>query len=225
MQPAMAYRDADSVNSAMYRVFVYMGLALLVTASVSGVVASSPALMSLFFATWLKWPVIFAPLVAVLALNWYISQGPSLEGARAALLGFAALMGVSIATVFHNFALGSVFFAFLSAVILFAVLAGWGYFTRRDLSGWGSILMAAVIALIIVAVLNIFLANSMLSLAVSAIAIVVFSALTAYDSQRIREQIQVDTNTDMAEVLGALSLYLNLVNIFLALLNLTGDRE
>jgi FtsH-binding integral membrane protein len=153
MQPAIAYRDADSVNSAMYRVFVYMTLALLVTASVAGVVASSPALMALFFATWLKWPVIFAPLVAVLALNWYIAQGPSLQGARAALMGFGALFGISIATVFHTFSMGSVVFAFLASMILFAVLACWGYFTRRDLSGWQPILMSAVMALIIVAVL------------------------------------------------------------------------
>ena len=145
--------------------------------------------------------------------------------AVALLHGFAALMGLSFATIFVTFQMGSIVGAFMGAAVLFAVMSLWGYFTKQSLEGWGRYLLIGLIAVIVVSIINVFLGSSALQTVISAVAVLIFLALTAYDSQQIRERVSVEGSTGSEEILGALSLYLNFINIFLSLLQLFGDRK
>ena len=217
------YRSAGQINSAMGRVYANMALAVLTSMVVSGLVASSPGLMALLFGTALKWVVMFLPLVAILAAS-FAYERMSKGQLQIFLHGFAAIMGLSFATIFVVFNMGSIVSAFMAAAVLFAVMSFYGYFTKKDLSSWGSFLMVGLIAIIIASVINIFIGSTVMQMVISAIAIIVFLGLTAYDTQNIRQMVSYDNDGKM-EVWGALSLYLNFINIFLSLLQLFGQRN
>jgi FtsH-binding integral membrane protein len=219
------YRSAMEVNQAMGRVYNYMFLAVAVSMIVSLAVAASPAAMAIFFGPVTKWITMFAPLVFVFLVPMAINSGIPREGAIALLLGFAAVMGLSLSALMAVFTGGSVFTAFLGASVLFGTMSLYGYFTKRSLDSMGKYLMIGLIAIIIASVINIFIGSSLMQMAISAIAIVLFMALTAYDTQQIREQLSYMDENHRAEVLGALSLYLNFINIFTSLLQLTGSRN
>jgi len=224
-------RSASEVNSAMGRVYGQMGLAVLTSMVVSALVSSSPALMALFFGTALKWVIIFAPLVAVFAMSLAYDK-MSKSTLQILLHGFAALMGLSFATIFVVYTIGSIVSAFMGAAVLFGVMSFYGYFTKKDLSSWGSFLMVGLIAVVIASIINVVLAgfwpgvvdNALWASVISALAIIVFVGLTAYDTQRIREMVSYENDGKM-EIMGALSLYLNFINIFLSLLQLFGNRN
>jgi FtsH-binding integral membrane protein len=217
------YRSATEINSAMGRVYGQMGLAVLTSMVVSALVSSSPALMALLFGTALKWVVIFAPLVAVLGLSLAYEKmsKPTLQ---ILLHGFAALMGISFATIFVVYQMGSIVTAFMGAAILFGTLSFYGYFTKKDLSSWGSLLLVGLIAIVLASIVNIFIGSTALQMTISALAIIIFLGLTAYDTQRIREMVTYENDGKM-EIMGALSLYLNFINIFLSLLQLFGNKN
>jgi FtsH-binding integral membrane protein len=217
------YRSASQINSAMGRVFGHMGLAVVTSMIVSMLVAGSPGLMALLFGTALKWVVIFAPLVAILALSFGLEKLTKTQ-ATVALHGFAALMGVSFATIFVVYNLGSIVSAFMGAAVLFGTMAFYGYFTKRDLSGVGQFLFIGLIAIVIASIINIFIGSSVAQMVISALAIVIFTGLTAYDTQNIRQMVSVD-NPGNLEIAGALTLYLNFINIFLSLLQLFGQKN
>jgi len=223
MYSTTAVRTAGDINSAMARVYGHMGLAVVVSMLVSMLVASSPGLMALLFGTGLKWLVIFAPLVAVLGLSLAYER-MSKSTLQALLYAFAALMGLSFATIFVVYQIGSIVTAFMGAAILFGTLSFYGYFTKKDLSGFGSLLFVGLIAVVLASIVNIFIGSTALQMTISAIAILVFLGLTAYDTQRIREMVTYENDGKM-EVMGALSLYLNFINIFLSLLQLFGNKE
>lgn len=217
------YRSASQINSAMGRVFGHMGLAVVTSMIVSMLVSGSPGLMALLFGTALKWVVMFAPLVAILALSFGLEKLTKTQ-ATVALHGFAALMGVSFATIFVVYNLGSIVSAFMGAAVLFGTMAFYGYFTKRDLSGVGQFLFIGLIAIVIASIINIFIGSSVAQMVISALAIVIFTGLTAYDTQNIRQMVSVD-NPGNLEIAGALSLYLNFINIFLSLLQLFGQKN
>jgi FtsH-binding integral membrane protein len=217
------YRTADAVNTAMAGVYKHMGLAVLVSMLVSHYVGTNAALMTFFFTGAMKWIVIFAPLIAVLGISVALDKVTK-SVAQVMLYGFAALMGLSFATIFVVYNMGSIFTAFMGAAILFIVMSGYGYFTKKDLSNLGSMLFVGLIAIIIASIVNIFIGSTVFQMAISAIAIVIFLGLTAYDTQRIREMVSYDQNGN-AEVAGALSLYLNFINLFLSLLQLFGEKK
>jgi FtsH-binding integral membrane protein len=219
----MSYRSATEINSAMGRVFGHMGLAVVTSMIISMLVAGSPGLMALLFGTALKWVVIFAPLVAILALSFGLEKLTKTQ-ATVALHGFAALMGVSFATIFVVYNLGSIVSAFMGAAVLFGTMAFYGYFTKRDLTGVGQFLFIGLIAIVIASIINIFIGSSVAQMVISALAIVIFTGLTAYDTQRIREMVSVN-NPGNLEIAGALTLYLNFINIFLSLLQLFGQKN
>lgn len=219
----ITYRTAEQLNTAMAGVYKHMTIAVLTSMLVSWWVASNAAIMAVLFGTALKWVVIFAPLVAVFAIGFAMHR-VSKSVALFLLHGFAALMGLSMASIFAAYTSMSITTAFMGAAVLFGVMSFWGYFTRQDLSGWGKWLLIAVIAIVIASIINIFIGSSLMSMLVSAIAVIVFTALTAYDTQRIREELSTEGNNN-AEVGGALSLYLNFINIFISLLQLTGNKE
>jgi hypothetical protein len=140
------------------------------------------------------------------------------------LYGFAALMGLSFATIFAVYQMGSIFTAFMGAAVLFGTMSFYGYFTKKSLDSLGSFLFVGLIAVVIASIINIFLASSLFSMVISAIAIIVFLGLTAYDTQKIREMVTYNDN-GIAEISGALTLYLDFINIFLSLLQLFGDKK
>lgn len=221
---AITYRTADGVIDAMNRVYGHMSLAVLISMAMSWAVSTSPELLKFFFTGLIKWVVIFAPLVMILAMV-FVQDRFNKSQLQAFLYVFAGLMGLSMATIFAVYTTVSVITAFMGAAVLFATMSGYGYFTRDSLDNWGSFLMVGLIAIIIASVINLFLGNTLLQMVISGVAILVFLGLTAYDTQKIREIVSQDTDTGREEVLGALNLYLDFVNIFIHLLQLFGDRK
>jgi FtsH-binding integral membrane protein len=216
-------RSASQINSAMGRVYANMALAVLTSMIVSGLVASSPAAMAFFFTGAMKWVVIFLPLVAILIAGFALDR-MSRSTLQLFLHGFAALMGLSFATIFVVYNLGSIVSAFMSAAVLFGTMSFYGYFTKRDLTSVGQFMFIGLIAIIIASVINIFIGSTVMQMVISAIAVIVFLGLTAYDTQKIREMVSYENDGRM-EVWGALTLYLDFINIFLSLLQLFGNRN
>ena len=218
------YRTAEEINSAMGRVYGHMSVAVLVSMLVSYWVGTTPELLAFFFTGVLKWIVIFAPLAAVFAVSYVLGTNPSKEVAQLCLHGFAALMGLSFAMIFAVFTMGSIVSAFMGAAILFAVMSGYGYFTKRSLDSMGKFMIVGLIAIIIASIVNIFIGSTVMQMVISALAIIIFLGLTAYDTQQIREMVSVDTSPAV-EVSGALTLYMDFINLFLNLLQLFGGRK
>jgi uncharacterized protein len=223
MYTTSMYRSASEINSAMGRVYGHMSLAVITSMIVSYFVGSSPELLAFFFTGVLKWIVIFAPLVAILAFS-FASERLSKSGLQLFLHGFAALMGLSFATIFAIYTMGSIVSAFMGAGVLFGVMSGYGYFTKRDLSGVGQFMIIGLIAIIIASIINIFIGSTVMQMVISALAIIIFLGLTAYDTQRIRELVSYD-NTGREEVIGALTLYMDFINLFINLLQLFGVKK
>ena len=221
---AINYRSAEEVNSAMGRVYGHMSLAVVVSMLVSYFVGTSPELLAFFFTGVLKWIVIFAPLAAIFGVSYVLGTNPSKGVAQLCLHGFAALMGLSFAMIFAVFTMGSIVSAFMGAAILFAVMSGYGYFTKRSLDSMGKFMFVGLIAIIIASIVNIFIGSTVMQMVISALAIIIFLGLTAYDTQQIREMVSVDTSPAV-EVSGALTLYMDFINLFLNLLQLFGDRK
>jgi FtsH-binding integral membrane protein len=220
----MSYRSASEINSAMGRVYGHMSLAVVVSMLVSYFVGTSPELLQFFFTGVLKWIVIFAPLAAIFGVSYVLGNNPSKGVAQLCLHGFAALMGLSFATIFAVFNMGSIVSAFMGAAILFGVMSVYGYFTKKDLSSMGQMMFVGLIAIVIASIVNVFIGSSVLAMVISALAIIIFLGLTAYDTQQIREAISVDTSPAV-EVTGALTLYMDFINLFLNLLQLFGERK
>jgi FtsH-binding integral membrane protein len=220
----LVYRSAAGINEAMGRVYGHMALAVITSMIVSFLVSSSPALMGLLFGTALKWVVIFAPLVAILAMSFAVEKFS--KGALQIFLhGFAALMGLSFATIFVVYNIGSIVSAFMGAAVLFGTMSFYGYFTKRDLTSIGQFMFVGLIAIIIASIINIFIGSTVFQMVISAIGIIVFLGLTAYDTQKIRQLVTQEGDTGKEEVMGALSLYLDFINLFLMLLQLFGGRK
>jgi FtsH-binding integral membrane protein len=218
------YRSASEINSAMGRVYGHMSLAVIVSMFVSYFVGSSPELLAFFFTGWLKWIVIFSPLVAIFGVMMILANNPSKGVAQLCLHGFAALMGLSFATIFAVFTMGSIVSAFMGGAILFGVMSGYGYFTKQSLDSVGKFMFVGLIAIIIASIVNIFIGSTVMQMVISALAIIIFLGLTAYDTQKIREELSMETS-DSAEVRGALTLYMDFINLFINLLQLFGDRK
>jgi FtsH-binding integral membrane protein len=218
------YRNASEINSAMGRVYGHMSLAIIVSMLVSYFVGTSPELLQFFFTGVMKWIVIFAPLVAIFGVTILLNASPTKQMAQLCLHGFAALMGLSFATIFAIFTMGSIVSAFMGAAVLFGVMSGYGYFTKQNLDSLGKFMFVGLIAIVIASIINIFLQSSLMSMVVSALAIIIFLGLTAYDTQKIREEVSYD-NDGIAEIRGALTLYMDFINLFINLLNLFGDRK
>ena len=218
------YRSAEEVNSAMGRVYGHMSLAVATSMIVSYFVGTTPELLAFFFTGILKWIVIFAPLAAIFGVGYVLNTNPSKGVAQLCLHGFAALMGLSFSMIFAVFTMGSIVSAFMGAAILFGVMSGYGYFTKKDLSSMGQMMFVGLIAIVIASVVNIFIGSTVMQMVISALAIIIFLGLTAYDTQQIREMVSIDTGPSV-EVSGALTLYMDFINLFLNLLQLFGDRK
>lgn len=218
------WKSTDEVISAMNRVYGHMALAVINSMIVSWIVSSSPSMMQFFFTGGMRYVVIFAPLVAIFAISFNLHK-VSYATAQLMLHGFAALMGLSFATIFIVYTLGSIFTAFMGAAVLFATMSGYGYFTKKDLTSIGQFMFVGLIAIIVASIINIFIGSTVMQMAISAIAVIVFLGLTAYDTQKIRQIVSAGGDTRSQEVAGALTLYLDFINLFIALLQLFGNRR
>lgn len=217
------YRDAPAINAAMGRVYFHMMCAVLTSMVVSYIVGTTPALSQFFLSGIMHWVVVFAPLVAIFFITPAISANPPAPVAAAMLQGFAALMGLSMSAIFIAYAMTSIFTAFMGAAVLFGTMSFYGYFTKRSLESMGSFLLVGLIAIIIASLINIFVGSTVMQMVISAIAILIFLGFTAYDTQQIREAVSVEGSDSVAvEVLGALNLYLDFINLFVNLLQLIG---
>lgn len=211
----------------MLGIFNAMGVGLIVTGMTAFAVANTPPLASAIFGTPLKWLAIFAPLVFVVLLSLRIER-MSAASLRTAFVAFSAVMGVSLASIFLVFTETSIARTFFIAAGMFLSVSLWGYTTRRDLSKWSTFLFMGLIGVVIASLVNLFLASSALQFIVSIAGVIVFTGLTAWDTQRAKSEYLAYAGTEHAEKLAvwsALSLYLNLVNLFQLLLTFFGQRE
>jgi uncharacterized protein len=218
------YRSAAAINEAMGRVYGHMFLAVLTSMIVSFFVGTNPALLAFFFTGVLKWVVMLAPLACLLIVS-FAQSSFSVSGLKVFLHSFAALMGLSFSMIFAVYNMGSIFTAFMGAAVLFGTMSFYGYFTKKNLDSIGQYLFVGLIAIVIASLINLFVGSTVLQMVISAIAIIVFLGLTAYDTQRIRQIVSVGGDTGREEVWGALSLYLDFINLFLSLLQLFGGRK
>lgn len=175
----------------------------------------------------LRWVVMLAPLGFVMFMSFRIDK-MSVPAAQATFWAFAALMGISLSSIFLVYTAQSIVQTFFITATAFGALSLWGYTTKRDLTGWGSFLIMGVLGLIIAMIVNIFLQSSALQFAVSAIGVLVFAGLTAYDTQKIKEMYFEGDGAVVAgrkAIMGALRLYLDFINLFLFMLQFLGNRE
>lgn len=227
---AVAPRGAvfdEGLRQHMLRVYNYMGSGVLLTGIIALLVASTPALYQPIFGTPLKWVVMLAPLAFVFFLSFRMER-MSASTAQTTFWAFAAVIGLSLASVFLVFTGMSIARTFVIVAAMFASMSLWGYTTKRDLSKFGSFLFMGVISVLIASLVNLFLGSTLLQMVVSVVGVLVFTGLTAYDTQNIKAQYAElhghEANSKLA-VIGALSLYLNFVNIFQLLLTFTGQRK
>lgn len=218
------YRSAGEVNQAMGRVYGYMGLATLISMVVSFFVGTSPELVKFFFTGVMHWVVMFLPIIAVIGITVALNSDPPKETAILLLALFSAVMGLSFAVIFAVYTLASIFSAFMGASVLFGTMGFYGYFTKTNLDSLGKFMFVGLIAIVIASIINIFIGSSVMQMVISALAIIIFMGLTAYDTQKIREMVSFDSSPAI-EVVGALTLYLDFINIFLSLLQLFGNKE
>lgn len=214
------------LRNYMIGVYNNMGLGLLVSGIIAYIVGTSPSLTQMVFGGPQAYLFIFAPLVAVLALSFGIEK-MSVNTARLAFYGFAAIMGISLSSIFITYQLGSIFQVFLITAVMFGGMSLYGYTTKKDLTSIGSFLIMGLWGLVIASIVNIFMQNSVMQLVIAAIGVVVFTGLTAYDTQKIKEiyyRTEGDTRAKAA-IMGALNLYLDFINLMISLLQLLGQRK
>ncbi|GGO91507.1 hypothetical protein EV664_102540 [Stakelama pacifica] len=217
----------EGLRRHMLGVYRNMALGLGITALVALLIASTPVLYQPIFGTPLKWVAIFAPLAFVLFFSFRVERMTTAQ-ARAAFYAFAGVMGVSMASIFLVFTGTSIALAFFSAAAVFAGMSLWGYTTNVDLSRWSTFLMVGLIGVVIASIVNLFVGSSTLQLVFSIAGVLVFTGLTAWDTQRLKSEYLAYAGSERADklaVMGALSLYLNLINLFQLLLSLFGQRE
>jgi len=211
----------------MVGIYRVMALGLLVTTAVAMGVASSLALTAAIFGSPLKWVAMLAPLAFVMLFSFRIERMTTAT-ARLAFFGFAALMGVSMASIFLVFTATSIAQMFLVAATMFAGVSLWGYTTGRDLSRWSTFLMMGLIGVVATSLINLFVGSSVIQTIMSLAGVAIFTGLTAWDTQRAKSEYLAyagSQQADKLQVMSALSLYLNLLNLFQLLLNLGGTRD
>lgn len=228
---ASAAEIDQGLRSYMLGIYNHMTLALAISALVAvGIfmLGRTSPIVQTMYGTGLRWVIILAPLAFVLILSWRFEKM-----SYSALLGtfwaFAAVMGLSLGSIGFIYKMGSIAQALFVTTIAFGGLSLYGYTTKRDLSGMGTFLIMGLIGLIIASLVNLFLQSSAFAFAISIIGVLIFAGLTAWDTQRLKGDYDYlahdNTLMQKASVMGALSLYLNFVNMFQFILALTGERE
>ncbi|ADY65596.1 MULTISPECIES: Bax inhibitor-1 family protein [Rhizobium/Agrobacterium group] len=221
----------EGLRAYMLKVYNLMALALVITGVAAfatfTLATTNPAFAQLLYASPLRWVVMLAPLGLVFFLSFRI-QNMSVSAAQMTFWVYAALMGVSLSSIFLVYTGQSVVQTFFVTAASFGALSLYGYTTKKDLSGMGSFLIMGLFGLIIASIVNIFLASSALQFAISAIGVLIFAGLTAYDTQKIKEMYFDGDEVAVAgrkAIMGALTLYLDFINLFMFLLQFMGNRD
>ena len=224
---AEAAQIDTGLRAHMLRVYNYMASGVALTGIVAMAASSSPALMNAIFGTPPMWVVMLAPLAFVMVLSFGIHR-LSLFASQALFWLFAAVMGLSLSTIFLIYTGESIARVFFITAAAFGALSLYGYTTKRDISGWGSFLFMGLIGIIIAGVVNLFMQSSAMQFAISVIGVLVFAGLTAYDTQKIKNEYSelhdYETSGKLA-VMGALRLYLDFINLMMMMLHLFGNRR
>ena len=220
-----AARDAG-LRSYMLSVYNYMASGVLLTGIVAMLFASS-GLAEQVLTTPLRWVIMFAPLGFVMAMSFGLNR-MSTGTLQMLFWAFAVVMGLSMSSIFLVFTGVSIAQTFFAVAVGFLALSLYGYTTKKDLSGFGTFLIMGVVGLLVASIVNIFLKSPAMHMAISAIGVLLFAGLTAYDTQKIKSMYDYVRGTDMmgkVVIMGALNLYLDFVNMFTFLLSFTGNRE
>lgn len=217
----------QGLRNYMTKIYNYMSVALGISGLVAFMVSSSPALMQALFGTPLVWVVMFAPLIFVFFFSYKLNSIPAAT-AKNYLWIYAGLFGVSLATIFIAYTGASIARVFFITSSVFGAMSIYGYTTKRDLTNFGAFLIMGLIGLIIASIVNIFLKSSGLDFALSAIGVLIFTGLTAYDTQKLKHMYYHTSDQELVAkyaVIGALNLYMDFINLFLMLLKFFGDRR
>ena len=221
----------EGLRSYMLKVYNLMALALVITGVAAfftySLASTNPAVAQLLYASPLKWVVMLAPIGLVFFLSFRI-QHMSVAAAQTTFWVYAALMGLSLSSIFLVFTGESIVQTFFVTAAAFAGLSLYGYTTKKSLSGMGSFLIMGLFGLIIASIVNIFLQSSAMQFAISAIGVLIFAGLTAYDTQKIKEMYFDGDDVAVAgrkAIMGALTLYLDFINLFTFLLQFLGNRD
>jgi FtsH-binding integral membrane protein len=238
----------EGLRAYMVRVYNYMGIGLVLTGIVAYTfytmaVTENPAdaavrlhngimltaLGKTIYISWLRWVIAFSPLVIVFLFAARINQ-MSTSTAQAVFWAFAALMGLSLSSIFVMYTGTSIARIFFITAATFGTVSLWGYTTKRDLTQMGSFLLMGLIGIVIASVVNVFLHSTQMQFVISVLAVVIFTGLTAYDTQTLKDNYSTyasggEETLGRSAIMGALNLYLDFINIFVALLQLFGDRR
>ncbi len=226
----------EGLRAHMNKVYATMSVGMLITFAVAWAVGTAPQLLAIFRdpvtlqPNILGWIIMFAPLGMVFLFSAMINKF-SAAAAQTFFYAFAAVMGLSISWIFVAFTGMSIAQIFLITSIAFAGLSLYGYTTKKDISGWGSFLIMGVIGLVVASIVNLFLGSPAIMFAICALGVLIFAGLTAYDTQNIKNTYLAHAHHGDQEwlqksgIMGALSLYLNFINMFMMLLQLFGNRE
>jgi FtsH-binding integral membrane protein len=216
---------AASLNNAVAGVLGRMAVGVFATL-VAAAIINTLGLVPVLFGGILGYVIIFAPLAMSLFIGF---KGQNMDEGTIKMwyFAFAGVMGLSLSLIVSMFTTASIVNALIGTTVSFGALAAWGYFTKRDISGWGPFLFAGVIGLIVASIANIFIESSALQMTVNALCILIFLGLTAYDMNRIRDMFWSASESEIGRMqwFGALSLYINFINIFISMLQLFGNRE
>lgn len=232
--PGRADMAVDAgLRGFMLGVYNKMALGLVLSAALAYIAASVPPVRDLVFGTPLRFVVMFGP-IALLFLSMFAMRNPSPTGANLLYWSIVSLIGIGMGAILLTYGarpdgMMDVAKAFLTTAVAFGALSLWGYTTKKDLSGFGTFLIMGLIGLVVASIVNMFLQSDAMSFIISVAGVLIFAGLTAFDTQRLKfsyYELAGDTRAmNVATTFGALSLYLNFVNLFQFLLSLMGNRE
>lgn len=216
----------EGLRKFMLSVYNNMTLALAISGLVSIGISMSPALMAAIWTTPLAWVVVFLPLAMSVGLMFLFDK-MNAQQAQLALFVFAAAMGLSLSSIFAVYKLGSIANVFFISAATFGTASIYGYTTKKDLTSFGSFLIMGAIGLVIAGVVNLFLQSSAFAFAISCLGVLIFTGLTAYDTQQLKSVYDYSSGEEREKlgIFGALQLYIDFINIFVSLLQLLGDKK
>lgn len=217
----------EGLRNYMMKVYTHMGLGLAISGAVAYAMSTSPALMRAVFQSPLSWLVLLAPFAMVMLLTPAMNR-LSVNGVRIGFAGFAAVMGVSLSTIFLVYAHESIVQVFGVSAAMFLGMGVYGYSAKRDLTSMGSFLIMGAWGLLLAIIVNVFMKSAALAYALSAIGVLIFTGLTAFDVQRIRlmySEADGEDTLGKKALMSALVLYMDFINIFIHMLNLFGNRK
>lgn len=221
---SMATQYDEGLKAYMLKVYNYMAIALLLTGGIAFAASTSPQIMQMIHGTALRWVVMFAPLGIVLYLSARLIH-LSLSQAQMWFWVFAGVMGLSLSYIFVAYTGSSIAQTFLVTSISFGSLSLYGYTTKKSLSGLGTFLVMGLVGLIVASLVNLFFQSPGMSFAISVIGVLIFAGLTAVDTQRIKDNYSIMGANEHVAIMGALSLYMDFINLFINLLRFMGDRR